>query len=119
MGCRAAGIDLMVRILKTGYATPMRILECGVNGIMVPHCMEAAEARQMGGVDAFAPLGKRGFDGAGADANHMLVDPIKYMEQPIERHFWFFKSKIAKLSITSKRLQIPTAWICCLWALPI
>jgi len=80
VACRAGGIDLMVRILKTGYSTPMRILECGVNGIMVPHCMDAAEARQWVEWTRFAPLGKRGFDGAGADANYMLVDPIKYME---------------------------------------
>src|ERR1044071_7889175 len=46
LACRASGIDLMVRVLKTGYSTPMRVLEFGANGIMVPHCMDAEEARQ-------------------------------------------------------------------------
>src|SRR5258708_2938196 len=46
LACRATGMDLMVRILKTGYSTPMRALEFGANGIMVPHCRSAEEARQ-------------------------------------------------------------------------
>ena len=32
LACRAAGIDLMVRVLKTGYTAPMRALEFGANG---------------------------------------------------------------------------------------
>src|SRR5579872_1788574 len=39
VACRSTGIDLMVRILKTGYSTPMRVLEAGASGIIVPHCM--------------------------------------------------------------------------------
>src|SRR5271156_6753050 len=42
LACRATGIDLMVRVPKTGYTAPMRALEFGANGIMVPHCMDAA-----------------------------------------------------------------------------
>jgi 4-hydroxy-2-oxoheptanedioate aldolase len=80
LACRANGIDLMVRILKTGYTSPMRVLEEGANGVMVPHCLNAAEARQWVKWTKFPPLGERGFDGAGADADHMLVDPIKYMQ---------------------------------------
>src|SRR4051794_10391180 len=37
LACRATGIDLMVRVLKTGYSSPMRVLEFGANGLMVPH----------------------------------------------------------------------------------
>jgi 4-hydroxy-2-oxoheptanedioate aldolase len=80
LACRATGIDVMVRVLKTGYTAPMRALEFGANGIMVPHCMDAAEARQWVEWTRFPPLGKRGFDGAGADADYMLCDPIQYME---------------------------------------
>jgi hypothetical protein len=29
LACRATGMDLMVRVLKTGYSTPMRCLEFG------------------------------------------------------------------------------------------
>src|SRR5438270_6246767 len=46
LACRAFGMDLMVRLLKDGYATPMRLLESGANGLMVPHVRSMEEARQ-------------------------------------------------------------------------
>ena len=79
LACRSAGIDLMVRILKTGYVAPMRALEFGAQGIMVPHCMNAAEARQWVEFTRFPPLGRRGFDGSGADADHGFAEPLEYM----------------------------------------
>jgi 4-hydroxy-2-oxoheptanedioate aldolase len=81
LACRATGIDLMVRILKTGYSAPMRVLEFGANGIMVPHCRSAEEARQWVEWVRFPPLGKRGFDGAGADADFMLAPPLDHLKQ--------------------------------------
>jgi 4-hydroxy-2-oxoheptanedioate aldolase len=77
LACRATGIDLMVRIRKEGYTAPMRALEFGANGLMVPHCRSAAEARQWVEWTRFPPLGKRGFDGAGADSDYMLADPLE------------------------------------------
>ncbi len=73
LACRATGIDLMVRIRKHGYDSPMRALEFGANGIMVPHCRSAAEARQWVEWVRFPPLGKRGMDGVGADADFGLA----------------------------------------------
>ena len=75
LACRATGIDLMVRVLKTGYTSAMRALEFGANGILVPHCQDADEARQWVEWVKFPPLGRRGFDGAGADADYALADP--------------------------------------------
>jgi 4-hydroxy-2-oxoheptanedioate aldolase len=79
LACRATGMDLMVRVLKTGYSSPMRTLEFGANGIMVPHCRSAGEARQWVEWTRFPPLGRRGFDGAGTDADYMLTDPSEYL----------------------------------------
>jgi len=87
LACRATGIDLMVRILKTGYSSPMRVLESGATGLMIPHCQNAAEARQWVEWTRFAPLGARGFDGAGPDADYMLVDPLAYMKHANEQTF--------------------------------
>jgi 4-hydroxy-2-oxoheptanedioate aldolase len=81
LACRATGIDLMVRVLKTGYTSPMRALEFGANGILVPHCMSADEARQWVEWVRYPPLGHRGFDGAGADAGYALDDPKHYFER--------------------------------------
>jgi 4-hydroxy-2-oxoheptanedioate aldolase len=79
LACRHSRIDLMVRLLKTGYTAPMRALEFGSNGLMIPHCLDAAEARQWVEWTKFPPLGKRGFDGAGADADYLFADPLEYM----------------------------------------
>ena len=87
LACRHTGIDLMVRILKTGYDAPMRSLECGANGIMVPHCRSAEEAKQWVDWVRFPPLGKRGFDGAGADADWGAADPLEHIRNGNEEVF--------------------------------
>ncbi|MBM3775385.1 MAG: hypothetical protein FJW37_09515 [Acidobacteria bacterium] len=80
LACRAAGLDLMVRIRKHGYDSPMRALEFGANGLMVPHCRSAAEARQWVEWVRFPPLGKRGLDGAGADADYGLSSTLDHLK---------------------------------------
>ena len=80
LACRATGMDLMVRLLKTGYSTPMRCLEFGANGLMIPHVRSVEEARQWVEWTRFPPLGRRGFDGAGVDADYMLADPMQYLQ---------------------------------------
>ncbi|MEW5979559.1 MAG: aldolase/citrate lyase family protein [Acidobacteriota bacterium] len=87
LACRATGIDLMVRILKTGYTSPMRALECGANGIMVPHCCSVDEAREWVSWSKFPPLGRRGFDGVGADADYMLASPLDHLKHANEETF--------------------------------
>jgi 4-hydroxy-2-oxoheptanedioate aldolase len=89
--CRATGIDLMVRILKTGYHSPMRALEMGAAGIMVPHVASATEARQYVDWARFPPMGKRGFDGAGADADYLLADPFDYLKHANSETFLAFQ----------------------------
>jgi 4-hydroxy-2-oxoheptanedioate aldolase len=80
LACRATGMDLMVRIRKHGYDNAMRALEFGANGIMVPHCRTPEEARQWVEWVRFPPEGKRGFDGAGADADFCLADPVEHVK---------------------------------------
>jgi 4-hydroxy-2-oxoheptanedioate aldolase len=81
LACRATGIDLMVRIPKAEYGNPMRALECGAQGIMVPHCRSAEEARQWVRWCRYPPLGGRGFDSVGADAEFGLSDSRQYLQQ--------------------------------------
>ncbi len=80
LACRATGMDLMVRIRKHGYDNAMRALEFGANGLMVPHCRTPEEARQWVEWTRFPPEGKRGFDGAGADADFYLADSIEHVK---------------------------------------
>ena len=87
LACRATGIDLMVRILKTGYDSPMRALECGAHGIMVPHCRSAEEARQWVRWCRYPPFGQRGFDSVGADAEFGLSDSVSYLQESSRETF--------------------------------
>jgi len=87
LACRCTGIDLMVRICKNGYHSPMQALEFGANGIMVPHNRSATEARQWVDWVRFPPVGKRGLDGAGSDADHGLVDVHEYLRHANEEVF--------------------------------
>jgi 4-hydroxy-2-oxoheptanedioate aldolase len=87
LACRATGIDLMVRICKTGYDSPMRALEFGANGLMIPHCRSAEEARQWVEWVRFPPMGKRGLDGAGADAEFGFADTKEHLKHANEEVF--------------------------------
>jgi 4-hydroxy-2-oxoheptanedioate aldolase len=87
LACRTAGIDLMVRIRKTGYDSPMRALEFGANGLMIPHCRSAAEARQWVDWVRFPPSGKRGLDGVGADSDFGFADMHEYLKHANEQVF--------------------------------
>ena len=91
LACRSTGIDLMARIHKAGYGDPMRALEFGANGLMVPHIRSAQEARQWVEWSRFPPLGKRGMDGAGADADYALANPREYLEHVAQEVFLVFQ----------------------------
>jgi 4-hydroxy-2-oxoheptanedioate aldolase len=87
LACRYTGMDLMVRIRKHGYDSVMRALEFGANGIMVPHCRSVEEARQYAEWMRFPPRGKRGLDGAGADADWALADTMDHIRNANEETF--------------------------------
>jgi 4-hydroxy-2-oxoheptanedioate aldolase len=91
LACRATGIDLMVRILKGGYFSSMQALEFGANGLMIPHIRSAEEARQWVEWSRFPPLGKRGLDGAGADADFGLADTHEYLKHADDEVFLAFQ----------------------------
>ncbi len=80
LACRGSGMDLLVRVDKTGYCSPMQALESGANAIMVPHCRSSAEAAQWVEWCRFPPIGKRGLDGAGADADFGLAPVLEHIE---------------------------------------
>jgi 4-hydroxy-2-oxoheptanedioate aldolase len=91
LGCRAAGTDLMVRVRKSDYGMPMRMLEVGASGLMAPHVRSVAEARQWVDWCRFPPLGSRGFDGAGADADYMLAGPLEHIAHANRNTFLVFQ----------------------------
>jgi len=79
---RLHDMDMVVRIRKQDYGDFFRPLELGATGIMVPHVMSADEARWVVRNAKFAPLGLRGLDAAGPDADMMTTgDPAEYCRQ--------------------------------------
>lgn len=67
-------IDIMVRpatIEKTGL---YRYLEDGAAGLMIPHVNTAERAQSLVQAVKYPPLGDRGLDGAGLDADYYLAE---------------------------------------------
>ncbi len=72
-------IDIMVRpptLEKTGL---YRYLEDGATGLMIPHVNTAEKAKMLVDAVKFPPLGDRGIDAAGLDADYLL-DVDGYLE---------------------------------------
>jgi 4-hydroxy-2-oxoheptanedioate aldolase len=91
LACRNTGMDLMVRICKNGYHSAMQALEFGANGLMIPHIRSVEEARQWVEWSRFPPAGKRGLDGAGADADFGLADTREHIRHANEQVFLAFQ----------------------------
>ena len=63
-------IDIMVRPQTLEKTRLYRYLEDGAAGLMIPHVSDAAKARMLVDAVKFPPLGDRGLDGAGLDADY-------------------------------------------------
>jgi 4-hydroxy-2-oxoheptanedioate aldolase len=65
---RVGKSDIVARPGKGEFMRMGRLLEVGAQAIMYPRCESAEEAAEVVRWAKFAPIGKRGFDGANADA---------------------------------------------------
>ena len=70
--------DTLVRIAKGSYSDYIRPLEADATGIMVPHLMTAAEARDVVHWTRFQPLGRRPVDGGNMDAAFTQLPMTEY-----------------------------------------
>jgi 4-hydroxy-2-oxoheptanedioate aldolase len=75
------GSDIIARPGKGEFMRMARLLEIGATGIMYPRCDGVDEAREVVRWAKFAPLGQRGFDGAGADAPYCMMAIADYIAQ--------------------------------------
>ncbi|MCF6311109.1 MAG: aldolase/citrate lyase family protein [Verrucomicrobiales bacterium] len=73
-----ADIDCMLRPPTVEKTKLYRYLEDGAAGLMIPHVSTAEKARELVAAVKFPPLGERGLDGAGLDANYYLEDAESY-----------------------------------------
>lgn len=72
------GMDSLVRVSKGSYSDLIRPLEMDATGIMVPHCMDGAEAKQIARTAKFQPLGLRPWDGGNSDGPFCLRGTEEY-----------------------------------------
>ncbi|MBM3734838.1 MAG: aldolase [Acidobacteria bacterium] len=73
-------MDTVIRVAKGAYTDFIRPLELGATGVMVPHCMSAEEAREVGRMTKFQPQGRRALDSGNADGAYCMVPLAKYLE---------------------------------------
>ena len=87
---RAAKIydtDVLTRVARGPYSNMTVPLEADSTGIMVPHLMSLAEAKQIVYYTKFHPIGRRPIDGGNADGKYCLVDADDYMKQANDQRF--------------------------------
>ena len=87
---RAAKIydtDVLTRVARGTYSNMTVPLEADSTGIMVPHLMSLAEAKQVVYYTKFHPIGRRPIDGGNADGKFCLVDGNDYMKQANDQRF--------------------------------
>lgn len=74
-------IDIMVRPATLEKTRLYRYLEDGAAGLMIPHVNTAEKARLLVDAVKFPPLGDRGLDGAGLDADFYVNGVDSYLER--------------------------------------
>ena len=84
---KAGGMDSMVRVAKGCYADFIRPFEMDATGIMVPHVMSGAEAREVVRMTRFHPMGRRPWDGGNSDGPFCMLEPADYIKWVSEQRF--------------------------------
>ncbi|QEG33434.1 HpcH/HpaI aldolase family protein [Bythopirellula goksoeyrii] len=80
LASRVGDSDVIARPAKGEFMRMSRLLEAGAQGIMYPRCSNAEEAAEVVRWAKFAPLGTRGFDGAGPDASYAKHPMKEYIQ---------------------------------------
>src|SRR5687767_11336613 len=79
--CQLANADAIVRVKPGNYADLLWLLEAGARGIMLPRVREAEEVREIVAAMKFPPLGRRGVDGIGPEANFGRMPMVEYFAE--------------------------------------
>jgi staphyloferrin B biosynthesis citrate synthase len=81
LACKVSGIAAIVRVQSADPAHILSVLDCGADGVLVPHVMNAATARAIvaagryrGGKRGFAPTTRAGGFGRAGQAEHMASE---------------------------------------------
>jgi 4-hydroxy-2-oxoheptanedioate aldolase len=80
-------IDIMVRAPTLEKTRLYRYLEDGATGLMIPHVSTPEKAEMLVDAVKFPPIGDRGLDGAGLDADYLTGDSALFPQQANEETF--------------------------------
>lgn len=80
-------LDTIVRVPRGSYSDLIRPLEMDAAGIMVPHVMSAADAREVARRTKFYPIGRRPIDGGNSDGSYCMIPVREYIEQANRERF--------------------------------
>ncbi len=87
LAAKAHGIDPIVRMPATDYATVMRTLEAGAGGLIISMVEDAAAAEQAVQWAKFWPRGRRGLNGGNIDGRFGLEPLTEYTKRVNEETF--------------------------------
>lgn len=111
--CWAGGTVPFYRVLhKDDAATIMKVLDLGVQGILIPHCCSAADASALREAAFYAPQGKRGY-GPGRGMQWGRVSTDDYFSAINESVFLF--ALIEDPEGVENVDEIAAAGLDCLW----
>jgi 4-hydroxy-2-oxoheptanedioate aldolase len=79
--------DTLVRVARGSYSDYIRPLEMDASGVMVPHLMSLADARQVARILRFHPVGRRPVDGGNIDGAYCKLDFAQYLQQANRERF--------------------------------
>ena len=80
-------VDTVVRVPRGSYSDMIWPLEMDAAGIMIPHCMSAADAKQIAWYTKFHPIGRRPVDGGNMDGAFCTVPMKQYLEHANRERF--------------------------------
>ena len=80
-------VDTLVRVARGSYSDLIHPLEMDAAGIMVPHCMGVADAKEVAWYTRFHPVGRRPWDGGNSDGGYCMVPREEYIKQSNEQRF--------------------------------
>lgn len=84
---KAYDVDVLVRVARGSYSDLIRPLEMDATGIMIPHVMSLADARQIVHQTKFYPIGRRSLDGGNADGAFCNLELGAYIAQANDQRF--------------------------------
>ncbi|MDR6550490.1 aldolase/citrate lyase family protein [Paenibacillus qinlingensis] len=84
---KAYDVDVLVRVARGSYSELIRPLEMDAAGIMVPHVMSLADAKQIIYHTKFYPIGRRPLDGGNSDGAFCNLELGDYISQANDQRF--------------------------------